>query len=548
MPSILNPEGAPPRAPWQSVAMGDLNVPTGWKPRDRDLAWGNRRAWLLGVILLASVLRLPALGAVPPGLFRDEASTGYDAFCLATTGRDQYGKRWPLFSRSFGDFNESAYRFLAVPFVSALGLTASSVRLPAALVGVLSVLALYLLVQLWLGTRVALVAALMLAVSPWHVALSRIAFRAILLPPLFCLALWALHRALDGQRRALPSAAALFAAGLYTYSAARVFVPLFLLLAIILYRRELWAMRRHTALGALIFVAGLIPLVLFWTSDQGMARAQAAALTDDPLRFLANFGSYFSPDFLFLQGDPNIRASPSGWGALHLFEAATVPLGLALILRTNGRARGTVLIWLLLYPIPAAYTAPAHALRAIVGAPIFALLSGRGLVGLAELARGARWRVILGGLIAATALGGSTALFAAHYFRDYPAESYDAWQAEMKPIVEAIARRDDDCIHLSDRFLRGHIYFLFYGAVPCASYQEHPRDVRPLTERPVPYNLGRIRFGPTEEPPPPGACLYAVAPSELSLLRGFDRKLRTVEILRDARGRAVAHLVEVWGP
>ena len=91
----------------------------------------NPRATLDCLLLLAAILRLSYLTGVPNGFHADEASIGYDAFSMLETGRDQYGEFLPLFSRSFGDYDESLYRFLTIPFVGLLGLTEFTTRLPA---------------------------------------------------------------------------------------------------------------------------------------------------------------------------------------------------------------------------------------------------------------------------------------------------------------------------------------------------------------------------------------------------------------------------------
>ena len=94
---------------------------------------------LAAVLLIAALLRLPALDRVPPGLFLDEASRGYDAYALLRTGADQYGVRWPLFAEGLDDYTPTLYTVLVIPSVALLGLTEVAVRLPAALVGIATV-------------------------------------------------------------------------------------------------------------------------------------------------------------------------------------------------------------------------------------------------------------------------------------------------------------------------------------------------------------------------------------------------------------------------
>jgi len=124
---------------------------------------------LVAIMCVALFIRFYKLGENPVGLFRDEASTGYDAYSMMKTGRDQYGTFLPLFSRSFGDYNESLYRFLVIPSVLCFGLTEFAVRFPAALIGLLKVLIFYFLERIWLGGRIALIPAFLLTVSHWHI-------------------------------------------------------------------------------------------------------------------------------------------------------------------------------------------------------------------------------------------------------------------------------------------------------------------------------------------------------------------------------------------
>jgi 4-amino-4-deoxy-L-arabinose transferase-like glycosyltransferase len=169
----------------------------------------QRTALLLAILLLASLVRLVDLGRNPPGFFCDEASVGYDAYSLLHTARDQYGAFLPLFARSLGDYDEALLRYLTVPSIAVFGLNEFATRLPAALVGTLTVLLVFLLAgELFSRDDISLMAALLLAISPWHVLFSRVAFRAVLLPFCFCLALWLFLKGLKAPRLLIAAAAA----------------------------------------------------------------------------------------------------------------------------------------------------------------------------------------------------------------------------------------------------------------------------------------------------------------------------------------------------
>ena len=60
----------------------------------------------LFILTLATFLRLYRLKDNPAGFFCDEASIGYNAYSILTTGKDEWGQPWPLFFRAFGEYKK----------------------------------------------------------------------------------------------------------------------------------------------------------------------------------------------------------------------------------------------------------------------------------------------------------------------------------------------------------------------------------------------------------------------------------------------------------
>ncbi len=188
------------------------------------------------ILVVAAFFRLYDLDVAIPVLFYDEAGNGLDALDVLA------GHPSLFFPRSFG--KEPLYNYLIVPFVTLLGRTILAVRLPAALLGVFTVLITYLLVKELFrpegerrSQQIALLTALFLALSYWDITLSRISFRANALPPLEAFSFLFLWRGLRTKRPWCYVISGLFLGlTLYTYVAAR-FVPFFLLLFLLLVRR-----------------------------------------------------------------------------------------------------------------------------------------------------------------------------------------------------------------------------------------------------------------------------------------------------------------------
>ncbi len=134
------------------------------------------------VLLIATILRLPACGEVPPGLYHDEAYHGLDA--LDVLGGD------PSFYFPANNGREPLFIYLVALAVGLLGRSPFALRMVSFFVGVLTVAVTVAMGQMLFSRRVGLLAGAVLAVTLWHVHLSRVGFRAVLLPLFIALAVW----------------------------------------------------------------------------------------------------------------------------------------------------------------------------------------------------------------------------------------------------------------------------------------------------------------------------------------------------------------------
>src|SRR3989344_8827227 len=134
---------------------------------------------LFFIIIIAAVLRLWYIGNIPPSPNWDEVALGYNAYSIMLTGRDEYGEYLPIILRSYDDYKPALYAYFVIPFIKILGLEVFAVRLPSALFGILAVLATYFLVkEIFSDRRIAFLSSFLLAISPWHIQFSRIAFES----------------------------------------------------------------------------------------------------------------------------------------------------------------------------------------------------------------------------------------------------------------------------------------------------------------------------------------------------------------------------------
>ena len=136
--------------------------------------------WL--IFFLAFFLRVYRLDVLPFGFYEEEVTNAYVGRFILENGKDLYGNRWPiLYFDKFGDFPPVLPLYLSGLSTYLFGFTEFAARFPTALVGALTVFPLFALAQFFLKEkRASLLAALFLAIAPWHVVLSRTSAEGIM--------------------------------------------------------------------------------------------------------------------------------------------------------------------------------------------------------------------------------------------------------------------------------------------------------------------------------------------------------------------------------
>jgi 4-amino-4-deoxy-L-arabinose transferase-like glycosyltransferase len=445
---------------------------------------------ILAIIAAGALLRIARLGSLPPALFRDEAEKAYTAYSILHTGRDASGHLLPLFINVFGVTTSAIYQYCTVGFVALLGLNEWSARLPAALAGIATILVTFALVRRERSLEAAWWTTLFLALSPWHIVFSRWAQQGILLPLELSGAMlaWSAFRA--GRRSGLPVAASLFGLAVCTYDVARLFVPLFMLWLIALHWRELKQRWRETALATAIFALTIAPSLWKLTTEPAAANARFSAISIfQPGRTVwqvagdvtSNYFAHFSPSFLLLHGDPELRHSP-GVGVLTVLEFAGLLCGLVVLAFRRQRRDLIYLGWLVLFPVAASLTRVGipHALRCIVALPAVQVVAGEGMAALVGHMRESRRRSVRAVLLLGAVL--AFVPFAYSYFVSYSAKSAMNWQYGVKQALAALRPDMSRMDKLIFYKMTGAEYLVaFYDRLDPASFQgekfEHTKYV-----------------------------------------------------------------------
>lgn len=373
----------------------------------------KKNIFLIAIIALGFIIRFYRLGEAPAGLYLDEAAQGYNAYSILKTGRDEFGKFFPIVFRSFADFKTPVYIYLIVPLIPLFDLTPFTVRFPSFFFSVLTLPLIYLLVRKLLpksalSTALAALTALMLAISPWHTLFGRTNFECNVALFFLLLAIHSFYLALERPSLLILSAL-FFAITIPAYHSQRLIVPLMLLLLFIRHRHLLLS-PSHRRFSAIAFVFGLLlslPTLSIMTTPGFLARAATLNIFtgnpsghlgwyQGPLASLINarwylttkeffslYLSYFSPRNLFLLGDYGPRSSFPDLATLFTWQYPFYLYGLYRLATEKklGEARFFMLALLLISPLPAAVTRdPFTTIRALPMVIPLSLVVSLGLI------------------------------------------------------------------------------------------------------------------------------------------------------------------------
>jgi len=342
---------------------------------------------LAGIILLGAALRFWQLGSLPPGIYRDEAYNGLDALRVLEGHTPLY------FQDNSG--REPLFIYLMALPIALLGATPLALRLVSAIVGTLTIPAVYWLARELSEPAEALVAAFLCAVTVWSVNLSRVAFRAVVMIPVLTvmLTLW-----LRAERQRTPRLALLagmtYGLSWYTYLPARMaFVALGLVWLVRWLRgRAWWRGWLLFGAGALVVAAPLLGYMLtHWGTTIGRA-GQVSVFNPDihggsALGMLAQntwrtaLGWFWRGDFIPRH---NIPLRP----VFQPLIAAAFALGIYLALHKRRRESGwglpLVFLGVMCLPTILAEGAP-HFLRATGVLPVLYLFPALGVAHVARV-------------------------------------------------------------------------------------------------------------------------------------------------------------------
>lgn len=349
---------------------------------------------LFWIFVFALILRIFKLGEYPVGFHVDEAKVAWNSYSILKTAMDDRGNIFSLYYNSFGDYRPTGIFYATIPFLILFGKSIFAVRFSSAFFGALTIFPIYLLTNILFKEKlikntklnIGHISAFLIAISPWHIEVSRATSEVVISTFFAIYALYFLIMLIEKKSKKFMYLSMAFILVSYLlYHAIRFLAPPIFIITLIYYFGKIKRYKDFKLI--LIPVIFVLILTLFFSStpegkkrfdqvsifkdidtnyeigrlkkENGTNNSLATKIFDNKYQvyfrhFLMQYGDYFSEDFLIGYSARPYRYTTPGTGLLMYTEILFFIIGLIEIV--NNRAKYLPLFLLLIGPLPAALT------------------------------------------------------------------------------------------------------------------------------------------------------------------------------------------------
>lgn len=507
----------------------------------------------LFILCIAIFFRFFRLSTVPPSASLDEVTIGYNAYSILHTGSDEYGYKFSLLLRAYDDWRPGLYVYFVIPFTQLFGVDVLSVRLPSAIFSILIVVGTYFLTKELTKNKEITVfhravsleffpylTMLLLAISPWHIYISRLGHEVNL--GLFCFvyALLFFFRYVYSQsrRNALFLSSGFFAFSLYGYQSQKIIVPFLLIALCLIFRQIIMKNAKDVAIAIGIGILLMLPLVRASFSPDALIRFSATNTFSQNEReyysaavkalearqkndyfgvvinnrriitakiFLSNYASHFNPQWLFTNQNDEKHKVP-GLGLLFRWEIVTILIGIVafFISSIDKRIKYAFFAWIASSPLAAAMTTEApHAMRSFTFLPSFQIISALGIVTIYSVLLTTKMKKIIFFSVLIVLLITSIQKLYREYFYTFPKSQSSSFQYALSQTIPYVLDNEKMYKYIvfanSGNLYQSYMFFLFHSKFDPAKYRSlggtisggyaEQHSIQKFAFRPIEYAL-----------------------------------------------------------
>lgn len=438
------------------------------------------------------------INQTPPCLNADEVAFSYNSYSLLKTAKDEFGKTLPLRLISFGDYKLPLLSYFNIPFVMIFGLEkATSLKLINGFILIFYPYLLYFFVKELFGNiKIGLLSSLLFSIS-WIVhSFSRQIHEALLTSFLLTFASYLFLLNLKNRKIVFEILFNLFLlASLFSYHSARIFGLFFLFYQIFLLIKKKISFR--------FLIITLITIILFSITDfiykptrvnnllffnnkgfvfkindfikEGGSRILYNKLTIGIRDISFEYLKYFSPQFLVIEGDLNLRFGNPGLSPLTIIEYIFFIIGVYYLFYKKEKNRFFLIFLLLISPIPGALSwAGLSTSRTFFMFIILIIITSYGWISFWEEKKLKQFQLIKLGLIGIFIF--LNILNWDYYLNQYPKKwlNQQSWQCGYKQLVDYIKANYSyfDKFYVTKESGPPYIFFLYYLKYPPNKFQK----------------------------------------------------------------------------
>ncbi len=431
------------------------------------------------IVLFSLFLYLYKITVVPVSLFSDEADANYQAFIFNQRHTDYFGNKYPIHFHSYSDWRTSLYIYSVALTQKIIGHTDLAARMPAAIYGSLSVLIFCLIIKLLLKNEFwSIVGGFLFSITPWLFIYSRAGFEATGMLLFLLLGIYFWIKFINQKKyKYIYLSAGSFLLTMYFYSTAKLFLLFIAVTMLIIWFKEIWQLSfKSKFILFLIILFISLPFAVDLFKGRAGYRFSYISIFSDPVvsktvdnlrqedslliygpqlglktplfskifynkpfqwveMLTKNYFSAFSTDFLFINGDDNLRQGIGTVGNLYILDFFFIIIGIASLFskKESNNFYLFFLFSLILAPLPFALTRDSigpHSTRLILMLPFLSFFS---LLGLKQFLKIIKSKFFLRFILFIYII--LFVSFLHQYFFHYPNISAKSWHYGMKDIV-----------------------------------------------------------------------------------------------------------------
>ncbi len=441
----------------------------------------NKRNFLI-LILVFLLLYSSFLDRTPVHLNQDELGFSLNAYAVAKSGYDENGRFFPLYFWHLGEmWATPIITYITSLFLLFLPISETVIRLPSVFVGILNIALVYLLVKrIFKNGILGLIAAILIGLTPVHFIHSRLLLDNLWIVPFTLGWLLLLNIFLEKkQGKYLFWSVFILGLGIHSYHAAKIMMPLYLLMTFFVVLPEIKKQKRLLLSMIIAFLLPLLPLIPWlakypdtftnqvqytqlYNVEDGFLKGMAGLLQPEELllRFKL-YLSYFDPTFLFLRGDNSLVHSTWKSGVFLFSFGFLLPIGVyATFLKRKEYFNRLILLGFFTAPIAAVIAGDHYRIsRALVILPFAVIVAVYGI----KFLLSQRKNIFL--LFLLLLIPFQFSYFIYDYFTDYRVRSYEAFRYNLPGALESVVteseKKETAGIYLDSRIWNINRYWQF---------------------------------------------------------------------------------------